>query len=92
MTFAVDDALYVTSREKGAIYRYQFDPQGKPGRPEHVFRLSGTPGTIVEGTDGYLYFLLDRAGSGSLWKMAFDETLSPVEPELVGPLPGWGFR
>ena len=90
MTFAVDDALYVTSREKGAIYRYQFDPQGKPGRPEHVFRLAGTPAAIVEGTDGYLYFLLERAGSGSLWKMAFDETLSPVEPELVGPLPGVG--
>ena len=90
MTFAVDDALYITSREKGAIYRYRFDPQGKPGRPEHVFRLSGTPGTIVEGTDGYLYFLLERAGSGSLWKMAFDETLSPVEPEPVGPLPGVG--
>jgi hypothetical protein len=52
--------------------------------------LNGTPGTIVEGTDGYLYFLMDRAGRGSLWKMAFDETLSPVEPELVGPLPGMG--
>ena len=88
MTFAVDDALYITSREKGAIYRYQFDPEGRPRRPEHIFRLNGTPGTIVEGTDGYLYFLMDRAGRGSLWKMAFDETLSPVEPELVGPLPG----
>ena len=53
MAFAVVDALYVTSREKGAIYRYQFDPQGQPGRPEHVFRLAGTPGTIIEGTDGY---------------------------------------
>lgn len=88
MTFAVDDALYITSREKGGIYRYRFDPEGRPGRAEHVFQLSGTPGTIVEGTDGYLYFLMDRVGRGSLWKMAFDETLSPVEPELVGPLPG----
>ncbi len=90
MAFGVDDALYVTSREKGAIFRYRFDLQGQPDAPERLFGVRGTPGTIIEGTDGFLYFLLDEEGRGSLWKMAFDETLTPVDPVRVGALPGLG--
>jgi hypothetical protein len=88
IAFGVDDALYVTSREKGAIYRFRFDEKGTPSRPERMFAVRGTPGAIVEGTDGHLYFLINHEGRGSLWKMEFDETLSPVEPALIGPLPG----
>jgi hypothetical protein len=90
MAFAVDDALYVTSRENGAIFRFRFDAQGEPLRPERLFSVRGTPGAIVEGTDGFLYFLLDEEGRGSLWKLAFDEALTPVDPVRVGALPGLG--
>lgn len=90
MAFGVDGGLYVTSRERGAIYRYRFDAAARPMGPERLFAVKGTPGAIAEGSDGFLYFLLDEAGRGSLWKMAFDETLSPVEPVRVGGLPGVG--
>lgn len=88
IAFGVDDALYVTSREKGAIYRFRFQSNGIPGRPERLFGLSGAPGAMVEGTDGHLYFVMNHGVQGSLWKMAFDETLQPVEPVQVGALPG----
>jgi len=91
IAFGADDALYVASQEKGAVFRFRFGPQGTPGNPERMFRLTGTPGAMVEGTDGHLYFLMnqgERGERGSLWKMAFDETLSPQEPVQVGALPG----
>lgn len=88
IAFGVDDALYVTSLEKGAIYRFRFGANGKPGRPERLFELSGAPGALVEGTDGHLYFVMNHGDRGSLWKMAFDETLEPVEPVAIGALPG----
>lgn len=90
MAFGVDGGLYVTSREKGGIYRYQFDTEGQPVGPERLFSLRGAPGEMVEGADGFLYFLLDEAGTGSLWRMAFDEALTLVEPVRVGVLPGLG--
>jgi len=90
IAFGVEGALYVMSQEKGAIYRYRFDSSGKPGKPERVFGLTGTPGPVVEGSDGHLYFLLQHGQRGSVWRMAFDETLEPVEPELVGRLDGAG--
>ena len=88
IAFGADDALYVASQEKGAIFRFRFGSQGKPGNPERLFRLTGTPGALVEGTDGHLYFLMNHGERGSLWKMAFDETLSPQEPVRVSALPG----
>jgi len=88
IAFGADDALYVASQEKGAIFRFRFGSQGKPGNPERLFRLTGTPGALVEGTDGHLYFLMNHGERGSLWKMAFDETLSPQDPVRVGVLPG----
>jgi type II secretory pathway pseudopilin PulG len=88
IAFGVDGALYVTSREKGAVYRFTFRGNGEPSRPERLFPLSGTPGTLVEGTDGHLYFLMNHEDRGSLWRMTFDETLSPGAPVLVGSLPG----
>lgn len=90
IAFGVDDALYVTSREKGALFRFRFDSNEKPSKPERLFRLTGTPGALVEGTDGHLYFLMNHQERGSLWKMAFDETLEPLEPVEVGALPGTG--
>jgi prepilin-type N-terminal cleavage/methylation domain-containing protein len=88
MAFGVDDALYVTSLEKGAIFRFRFASNGKPGRPDRVFGVTGSPGAMAEGTDGQLYFLMNHGERGSLWKMAFGETLQPVEPALVAALPG----
>ena len=88
IAFGADDALYVASQEKGAIFRFRFGSQGKPGNPERLFRLTGTPGALVEGNDGHLYFLMNHGERGSLWKMAFDETLSPQDPVRVGVLPG----
>ncbi len=88
IAFGADDALYVASQEKGTIFRFRFGALGKPGKPERLFRLTGTPGSLVEGTDGHLYFLMNHGEQGSLWRMAFDETLSPQEPVRVGPLPG----
>ena len=90
MAFGVEGALYVMSQEKGAIYRYRFDGAGKPRKPERLFGLKGTPGPVVLGSDGHLYFLMQRGERGSVWRMAFDETLEPVEPELVGMLDGSG--
>ena len=49
IVFGVDDALYVTSREKGAIFRYQFDEQAAAGKPQMLFRVSATPGAIARG-------------------------------------------
>ncbi len=88
IAFGVDDALYVTSLEKGAIYRFRFASNGKPRAPERLFGVRGAPGAMVEGTDGHLYFVMNEGERGSLWKMAFDETLQPREPVLVGALPG----
>lgn len=88
IAFGADDALYVASQEKGAIFRFQFGPKGNPGKPERLFPVTGTPGALVEGTDGHLYFLMNHSDRGSLWKMAFDETLSPQEPVRVSALPG----
>lgn len=88
IAFGADDALYVASQEKGAIFRFPFGPRGNPGNPERLYQVTGTPGALVEGTDGHLYFLVNHGERGSLWKMAFDETLSPQEPLEVGALPG----
>jgi prepilin-type N-terminal cleavage/methylation domain-containing protein len=88
IAFGADDGLYVASRERGAIFRFPFGARGSPGKPERLFPLTGTPGALVEGTDGHLYFLMNHGERGSLWKMAFDETLSPQEPVQVGALPG----
>jgi prepilin-type N-terminal cleavage/methylation domain-containing protein len=88
IAFGADDALYVASQEKGAIFRFRFGPRGNPGRPERLFRLTGTPGALVEGSDGHLYFLMNHGERGSVWKVAFDEALSPKEPVQVGALSG----
>ncbi len=88
IAFGADGALYVVSQEKGAVFRFPFGQGGKPGNPERLFKLTGTPGALVEGTDGHLYFLMNHGERGSIWKMAFDETLSPQKPVQVGPLPG----
>jgi hypothetical protein len=88
IAFGADDGLYVVSQERGAIFRYRFGPTGNPGNPERLFRLTGTPGALVEGTDGHLYFLMNHGETGSLWKLAFDETLTPREPVRVAALPG----
>ena len=88
IAFGADDALYVASQEMGAVFRFRFGPKGKPGSPERLFRLTGTPGALVEGTDGHLYFLMNHGEQGSLWRMAFDETLSPEAPVRVSALPG----
>jgi hypothetical protein len=88
IAFGADDALYVASQEKGAIFRFRFGPRGTPGKPERLFRVTGTPGALVEGSDGHLYFVMNHGEQGSLWKVAFDETLSPQEPVRVGSLPG----
>jgi prepilin-type N-terminal cleavage/methylation domain-containing protein len=90
IAFGADDALYIASRERGAIYRFRFDARGTPGKPELVSRLAGTPGAIAEGTDGHLYFLMSLGNRCSLWKVAFDENLEPAAPVMVGPLPGDG--
>ena len=90
MAFGVEGALYVMSQEKGAIYRYRFDGAGKPGKPERLFGVTGTPGPVVQGSDGHLYFLMQYGERGSVWRMAFDETLEPMAPELVGRLDGAG--
>jgi prepilin-type N-terminal cleavage/methylation domain-containing protein len=89
IAFGADNALYVASQEKGAMFRFRFGPQGKPGNPERLFRLTGAPGAMVEGTDGHLYFLMNHGETGSLWRMEFDETLTPQEPVRVGALPGF---
>ena len=62
MAFGVEGALYVMSQEKGAIYRYRFDGEGKPGKPERLFGVTGTPGPVVQGSDGHLYFLMQHGG------------------------------
>jgi hypothetical protein len=88
IAFGADDALYVASQEKGAVFRFGFGANGNPRKPERLFQLTGTPGALVEGTDGHLYFLMNHGERGSLWKMAFDETLTPQEPVRVAALPG----
>jgi len=45
---------------------------------------------MILGRDRTIYFLMDEYGSGSLWKLTFDETLSAGQPARVGPLPGEG--
>ena len=64
MAFGVEGALYVMSQEKGAIYRYRFDGAGKPGKPERLFGVTGTPGPVVQGSDGHLYFLMQHGERG----------------------------
>lgn len=90
LVFGVDGALYIAGQEKGAIFRFRFDPSGNPLNPERLFSLSGTPRAITEGTDGHLYLLVNRQEQGIVWKMAFDETLTPVEPVALGSLGGVG--
>ena len=91
MAFGPDGALYLSRREYGAIFRYRFDARGEPmGRPEEVAALPGSPGSLILGGDRAIYFLMDEYGSGSLWKLPFDEVLSADRPVLVGPLPGQG--
>jgi prepilin-type N-terminal cleavage/methylation domain-containing protein len=89
LAFGVDGALYVASQEKGTLFRFRFRADGNPEKPERLFPLTGTPGAIVEGTDGHLYFLMNHREQGSLWKVPFDETLSPKPPERVAALPGY---
>ncbi len=86
--FGVDGALYLTSREKGGIYRLRFGERGTTVQAERLFDLPGTPGALEQGADGYLYFLMHAGDEHALWRMSFDETLSPVAPIAVGALPG----
>ena len=88
IAFGIDDALYITSQEKGAIFRYRFDRAGKASGPEAVTKVDGSPRALVAGADGALYFLLDKANASLLWKLPFDEADEPQEPDLVGTLPG----
>ena len=88
IAFGADDALYVASQEKGSIFRFRFGAGGRPGKPERLFGLTGTPGSLVEGTDGHLYFLMNNGEQGSIWKVPFDETLTAQKPVRVAPLPG----
>ncbi len=91
MTFGPDGALYVSRREYGAIFRYRFDSNGDPkGHPEEVAALPGSPGRMILGRDQNIYFLMDEYGSGSLWKLPFDDTASAGPAARVGPLPGQG--
>lgn len=90
ITFGVDDALYVASSEKAKIFGFRFDVSGKPEGPTEVAKVVGSPGAIVQGADGALYFLVEQTRSSSLWKIPFDETLSPREPVEVSQLPGKG--
>jgi hypothetical protein len=88
IAFGLDGTLYITSREKGAIFRYRFDAAGKASGPETVTKVDGSPRTMVLGADGALYFILDKANASFLWKLPFDEVDEPQEPVLVGTLPG----
>ena len=88
--FGVDHGLYISSAEKGSIFRITFDEEGNPKGPEKIAALKGSPGPMVLGADGHIYFLLETTIGTSLWKLPFDETLSPEEPILVAPLPGAG--
>jgi hypothetical protein len=90
LAFGVDHSLYVASSENGAIFRFIFDETANPKGPEKVATMRGSPGSMVLGADGHLYFLLEAASGTSLFKLPFDETLSPGEPHLVAPLPGTG--
>jgi hypothetical protein len=88
IAFGVDHALYVASSEKAKIFRIHFDSSGKPATPEAVAELKGSPGAIVQGVDGSLYFVLDETDGSSLWTIPFDETFSPTLPREVAQLPG----
>jgi hypothetical protein len=88
IAFGVDGALYVTSQEKGAIFRYRFDREGRPLGLEQIARAEGSPRAVVLAADGELYFLLDQPSSNSLWRLPFDETGDPQEPAPVGSIPG----
>jgi hypothetical protein len=88
IAFGVDHALYVASSEKAKIFRIHFDSSGKPATPEAVAELKGSPGAIVQGADGGLYFVLDETDGSSLWTIPFDETFSPTLPHAVAKLPG----
>lgn len=90
MVFGVDEALYIAGSEKATLFRYRFDAGGQPEGPEVLAKLNGTPSSMVRGTDGSLYFLLEQSSGSSIWKIGFDEFLSPGEPVEVGPLPGQG--
>jgi hypothetical protein len=91
MAFGLDGALYISRREYGALFRYRFDSSGEPeASPEEVARVPGSPGPLTLGRDGSMYFLMEEDGNSSLWRLPFDETLSPGPPSRVGPLPGRG--
>ena len=88
IAFGLDGALYVTSQEKGAIFRFRFGPDGKPLAPKKVVDVKGSPRAIVTGFDGELYFLLDQANETSLWRLPFDESGDPEAPTAIGALDG----
>lgn len=90
IAFGLDDALYITSQEKGAILRYRFEEDEAPVGPEPVAKVDGSPGVMVTGADGDLYFLLDKANASFLAKLPFDEADAPQPPVVVGALPGQG--
>ena len=88
IAFGLDGALYVTSQEKGAIFRFRFGSDGKPLAPKKVTDVEGSPRAMVAGFDGELYFLLDQANETSLWRLPFDESGDPESPTAIGNLDG----
>jgi hypothetical protein len=88
IAFGVDHALYVAGSEKAKIFQIHFDSSGKPAVPEAIAELKGSPGAIVQGADGGLYFILDETDGSSLWTIPFDESFSPTLPHEVARLPG----
>ena len=90
IAFGADGALYITSKEKGQIFRYRFDEAGKPDGPELVATLKGSPGAIAAAADGALYFLLSGDRSHAVWRLPLGKTLSAGEPSEIAQLPGEG--
>ncbi len=90
IAFGLDGALYVTSQERGAIFRFRFDRDGNPLAPKKITEVEGSPRAIVTGFDGELYFLLDQANETSLWRLPFDESGDPGAPTTIGELDGQG--
>ena len=88
IAFGLDGALYVTSQERGAIFRFRFDQDGHPLAPKKVTGVKGSPRAIVARFDGELYFLLDQANETSLWRLPFDESGDPEAPTAIGELNG----
>ncbi len=90
IAFGVDHALYIASSEKAKIFRIRFDSSDNQTAPEAIAELPGSPGAIVQGADGGLYFILDETDGSSLWTIPFDETFAPTLPREVAELPGRG--